>query len=45
MKNLNDITVILQALDLELKALLESDLGNFKAGRSGRKELQAQQAA
>jgi hypothetical protein len=45
MKNLNDITVILKALDLELKALLESDLGNFKAGRSGRKELQAQQAA
>jgi hypothetical protein len=30
MKNSNQITVILKALDLELKALLENDLKNFK---------------
>jgi len=45
MKNINKATVILRALDLELKALLEADLGNFKAVRSGQKQLQADQAA
>ena len=45
MKNLNKTTVILKALDIELKALLLNDLGNFKATRSGQKQLQANQAA
>ena len=45
MKNLNKTTVILKALDLELKALLLADLGNYKAARSGQKQLQAKQAA
>ena len=45
MKNLNKTTVILKALDIELKALLLNDLGNFKATRSGQNLLQANQAA
>jgi hypothetical protein len=45
MKSLNKTTVILKALDLELKALLLADLGNFKATHSGQKQLQAKQAA
>jgi hypothetical protein len=45
MKNLNKTTVILKALDLELKALLLTDLKNFKAEYSGQKQLQAKQAA
>jgi hypothetical protein len=45
MNNINNITVILKALDLELKALLQADLGNFKAARSARKQLQGKQAA
>lgn len=45
MKNLNKTTVILKALDIELKKLLLNDLGNFKATRSGPKQLQASQAA
>ena len=34
MKNSNQTTVILKALDLELKALLQNDLKNFRATRS-----------
>jgi len=45
MKNTNNTTVILKALDLELRTLLLADLGNFKAARSGQKQLQADQAA
>lgn len=45
MKNLNKTTVILKALDIELKALLKADLENFKAACSARKQLQAKQAA
>gem|GEM_PF-1472738 len=45
MKNLNKTTVILKALDIELKKLLLNDLGNFKATRSGQKQPQASQAA
>ncbi|HTK19446.1 MAG TPA: hypothetical protein VL442_08035 [Mucilaginibacter sp.] len=45
MKNLSKTTVIVKALDLELKALLLADLENFKAARSGQKQLQAKQAA
>ena len=45
MKSLNKTTLVLKALDLELKALLLADLGNFKAARSGQKQLQAKQAA
>jgi len=45
MKNLNKTTVILKALDLELKALLLADIKNFKAECSGQKQLQAKQAA
>ena len=45
MKNLNKTTVILKALDLELKALLLADLGNFKVARTNQKQLQATQAA
>jgi hypothetical protein len=45
MKNINKTTVILRALDLELKALLLTDLKNFKAAHSRQKQLQARQAA
>ena len=45
MKSLNKTTVIVKALDLELKALLLADLENFKAARSVQKQLQAKQAA
>jgi hypothetical protein len=45
MENLNKTTVILKALDLELKALLLADLKNFKTAFSGQKQLQAKQAA
>lgn len=45
MKNLNKTTVILKALDLELKALLLADLGNFKAAHSNQKQPQVIQAA
>ena len=34
MKNSNQTTVILKALDLELKALLENDLKNFKSANN-----------
>ncbi len=34
MKNSNQTTVILKALDMELKALLEKDLKDFKAIQS-----------
>lgn len=45
MESLNKTTVILKALDLELKALLMNDLENFKTARSGQKPHQTQQAA
>ena len=45
MKNINKTTVILKALDLELKALLLADLGNFKALHSNQKQSQVTQAA
>jgi len=34
MKNSTQTTVILKALDLELKALLENDLKNFKSAQN-----------
>lgn len=34
MKNSNQTTVILKSLDIELKALIENDLKNFKANQS-----------
>jgi hypothetical protein len=34
MKNSNQTTVILKALDMELKALLENDLKNFKSANN-----------
>lgn len=45
MKTMNKTTVVLKALDLELKALLQADLGNFKAARSSEKRHQTKQAA
>lgn len=45
MKHLTKTTVILKALDLELKALLLADLENFKTAHSEQKQLQAKQAA
>jgi hypothetical protein len=45
MKNLTKTTVILKALDIELKALLQTDIKNFKSARSYQKQLQGQQAA
>jgi hypothetical protein len=45
MKNSTQTTVILKALDMELKALIQADLNNFKAARSGQKQHQAKQAA
>jgi hypothetical protein len=34
MKNSNQTTVILKALDMELKALLEKDLSEFRSSQS-----------
>lgn len=45
MKNSTQTTVILKALDMELKALIQADLNHFKAVRSGQKQHQAKQAA
>ncbi len=45
MKNSTKTTVILKALDMELKALIQTDLQNFKLARSGQKQSQVQQAA
>ncbi len=45
MKNSTKTTVILKALDMELKALIQSDLERFKTTRSGQKQHQVQQAA
>lgn len=45
MKNISKTTAILKTLDLELKALLSADLGNFKAKSKIQKQLQAKQAA
>ena len=43
MKNSTNTTVILKALDLELKALLQADLESFKVTRQ--KQSQVKQAA
>ena len=43
MESLINTTVILKALDTELKALLQADLDNFKAAE--RKQSQVKQAA
>jgi hypothetical protein len=45
MKNSTKTTVILKALDMELKALIQADLERFKTIRSGQKHQQVQQAA
>jgi hypothetical protein len=45
MKNSTKTTVILKALDMQLKALIQADLENFKSARSGQKQSQVQQAA
>jgi hypothetical protein len=45
MKNSTKATVILKALDMELKTLIQADINNFKAARSGQKQQQAKQAA
>jgi hypothetical protein len=45
MKSLTKTTIILKSLDIELKTLLQTDIKNFKAIRSGQKQLQASQAA
>jgi hypothetical protein len=45
MKNSTKTTVILKALDIELKALIQADLQNFKLAHSGQKQSQVQQAA
>jgi hypothetical protein len=45
MKNSTKTTVILKALDMELKALIKADLENFKLAHSGQKQSQVQQAA
>jgi hypothetical protein len=45
MKNSTKTTVILKALDMELKALIQTDLENFKLTRSAQKQSQVQQAA
>ena len=45
MKNSTKTTVMLKALDLELKALIQSDLVNFKASDSNQKQSQVKQAA
>jgi len=34
MKNSNQTTVILKSLDMELKALIENDLKNFRSAQS-----------
>jgi hypothetical protein len=45
MKNSTKTTVILKALDMELKALIQADLENFKIAHPGQKQSQVQQAA
>ena len=45
MKNSTKTTVILKALDMELRALIQTDLENFKSARSGQKHPQVHQAA
>ena len=45
MKNSTKTTVILKALDMQLKALIQADLENFKLARSAQKQSQVQQAA
>jgi len=43
MKNSTKTTVLLKALDLELKAILEKDLRNFKAAQANKNNQPAQQ--
>jgi hypothetical protein len=43
MKNSTETTVILKALDMELKALLENDLKNFKSAQSKNNQQAAKQ--
>jgi len=43
MKNSNHTTVILKALDIELKALIENDLKNFKLAQSKNNQHAAKQ--
>ena len=45
MKNSTKTTVILKSVDIELKALLQADIKNFKATRAGQKQQQVKQAA
>jgi hypothetical protein len=45
MKSSTKTTVLLKALDMQLKALIQADLENFKSARSGQKQSQVQQAA
>jgi hypothetical protein len=45
MKNTTKTTVILKVLDMELKALIQEDLNQFKAARSNQKQQQVTQAA
>jgi hypothetical protein len=45
MKNSTKTTVILKALDMELRSLISADLENFKGARSNQKQQQVKQAA
>ena len=45
MKNSTKTTVMLKALDLELKAILENDLKAFKAAQQVKNAVQQQLAA
>lgn len=45
MKNITKTTILLKTLDIELKALLQADIENFKTARMGQKLPQAKQAA
>jgi hypothetical protein len=43
MKNSTQTTVTIQAIDIELKALLQNDLKNFKANQSGNNQATGKQ--
>ncbi|HTD97878.1 MAG TPA: hypothetical protein VK668_01260 [Mucilaginibacter sp.] len=43
MKNATQITVLLKALDIQLKALLESDLKSFKSAQNKNTQLAGKQ--
>ena len=45
MKNSNKAIVMLKALDMELKALIQADIDQFKSARSSQKQSQVKQAA